>query len=285
MRFAEKAGLRILPNPLEKDAVCPMCKSSVIGKCGQIKVWHWAHKTSEDCDSWGGRETDWHLNWKAEFPQETQEVTIEKCDCEMCAPVTCNHNHSYPCAIKIHRADVKIKDIVLEFQSSSISSEQIREREEFYGKMKWILNGETFAKNLNIFPKKGFYSFKWKYLPKSWLAANSPIYIDLSSMKSELINEIKRYSDGEKHYSSYTEESWEWEDDDGNIRDSQFPNYIKQTYEDTKEYLQKLNKKLDVLMSKDIFLVKKLYDKGTGWGVFISKEDFIRECKDGYYRN
>jgi len=156
MRFAEKLGERILPNPLEKNAICPLCKSQVISKCGEIKVWHWAHKTSEDCDNWGGRETDWHLNWKAEFPEEMQEVTIGK-----------------------HRADVRIKDIVLEFQSSPISSEDIKEREEFYGKMKWVLDGKKFAENRLFREKKGFLTFRWKWAHKSWVDCSCPLYFDL----------------------------------------------------------------------------------------------------------
>ena len=33
------------------EAICPVCNSEVISKCGDIKVWHWAHKNNNDCDS------------------------------------------------------------------------------------------------------------------------------------------------------------------------------------------------------------------------------------------
>lgn len=155
MRFAQKEGKRIFPNPLEKDAVCPLCKAPVIGKCGKIKIWHWAHKSNKECDPWADGETDWHLNWKGEFPQEMQEVIIGK-----------------------HRADIKMNGIVLEFQKSPLSSEQINEREEFYDKMVWIFP-EEFSDNLSFRFKKDFVTFRWKWPKKSWEISTKPKYIDL----------------------------------------------------------------------------------------------------------
>jgi len=262
MKFAEKNNERILPNPLEKNAICPLCKSTVIAKCGDIKMWHWAHKTNKDCDNWGEGESAWHLNWKNNFPEDCQEIIIGE-----------------------HRADIKIKNIVIEFQNSPISQYEIQERENFYGRMKWVLNGETLAKNFIFYEKKLFFSFKWKWFPKSWLLSEKPIYLDLSFMKFEIMNEIKKYSNNEKHYSNYTEESWEWEDDNGNIRESDYPIYTKYSYNDTKQYLKNLKKKLDIIIEKDIFIIKKLHKNGNGWGKLISKEYFIQENKDGYYRN
>ena len=96
MRFAKRKGKRIEPNPLAKDAFCPLCNSEVIAKCGKIKVWHWSHKEIEKCDSWYEPETKWHLDWKSNFPAENQEVILGE-----------------------HIADVKIKGRVLEFQNSN----------------------------------------------------------------------------------------------------------------------------------------------------------------------
>ena len=31
---------------------CELCGGIAIPKCGRINVWHWAHKTLEDCDTW-----------------------------------------------------------------------------------------------------------------------------------------------------------------------------------------------------------------------------------------
>ena len=46
----------------------------------------------------------------------------------------------------VHRADVKLDNgLVIEIQNSNIKVEEIKQREDFYGKngLIWILNGET----------------------------------------------------------------------------------------------------------------------------------------------
>ncbi|WP_425595275.1 competence protein CoiA family protein [Pseudophaeobacter arcticus] len=40
---------------------CPYCGSEMIARCGQVKVHHWAHKSTENCDPWWENETNWHL--------------------------------------------------------------------------------------------------------------------------------------------------------------------------------------------------------------------------------
>src|SRR5690606_384153 len=94
---------------------------------------HWAHKKKEGCDSWSEPETHWHKSWKESFPIENREVVIEKYD-------------------KKHFADLyTCDDIIIELQNSSISSEMIKEREEFYGKkLLWVLNGGRFRDHIRI---------------------------------------------------------------------------------------------------------------------------------------
>jgi len=48
MKFALRADQRIeaTPNAL---GVCPCCGTEMIAKCGNRKVWHWAHKTKQTC--------------------------------------------------------------------------------------------------------------------------------------------------------------------------------------------------------------------------------------------
>jgi len=173
---------RIEATPKQK-ALCPLCNQDVISKCGFIKIWHWAHKQQEECDSFGEPETEWHINWKNQFPKECQEVIIKKCVSDYCndkkyhAP--CNHVDCNDCDFVIHKADIKTKDKkVIEFQNSSISSEQIEEREKFYNNMIWILNGKTIAKNLKFFKQR----YKWNWFPKSWQFSKKQIYIDLGSI-------------------------------------------------------------------------------------------------------
>ncbi len=157
MNWAIKGNKRIIASPKE-IANCPLCLKEVISKCGEINIWHWSHKQDSDCDSFGEPESEWHLNWKNEFPKEQQEIKI-----------------------KHHRADILTKEgIVIELQNSPISLEQIKEREEFYNNMIWLLNGDTLAKNLILKKnKQTYYTFKWKWFPSSWEVCKKEMYIDL----------------------------------------------------------------------------------------------------------
>lgn len=151
MRWAIKKNDRVLSKPNQK-AVCPLCKGEVISKCGSINVWHWSHKSILECDSFGEPESQWHLDWKDKFPKECQEFIIGK-----------------------HRADIRTKErLIIELQNSSISMEQIHERERYYKKMIWILNGETLCKNLIYFKRR----YKWKWFPKSWEQVTKEVYVD-----------------------------------------------------------------------------------------------------------
>ena len=156
MRIAIQDGNRTMATPAQK-ADCPTCGSQVISKCGEIKVWHWAH-SSLDCDTWSEPESQWHIDWKERFPTDWQEVTIGK-----------------------HRADVKTPKGVIEFQASSISSYDVRAREDHYQNMVWVLKGSNFKENLEFTKQKGYHSFRWKHPRKTWWDAKKPIYIDMGN--------------------------------------------------------------------------------------------------------
>ena len=182
-----REGLRKKASPKDKG-FCPICGEEVISKCGDIKIWHWAHKIGIECDSFGEPETKWHLKWKDNFPEEMQEVSVKKCVSDYCynnklgtgkshgaGHAPCNHINCADCDFKIHRADIKTKTgLVIEFQNSPISPEKIQEREDFYGNMIWVLNGKTFGKNITFFKRR----FKWNWPSKSWDYAHKDIYLD-----------------------------------------------------------------------------------------------------------
>lgn len=132
MEYALYNGLRTVAQPTLK-AICEHCGGSVIAKCGNKVVWHWAHATKESCDSWYEPETAWHRNWKHVFGERYSEIRVEK-------------EGSW------HIADIINKDgIVFEFQNSSISGQEIATREAFYGeKMIWVINGEAFKDNFTM---------------------------------------------------------------------------------------------------------------------------------------
>lgn len=134
--------------------VCPHCGGDVLSKCGKIVSWHWAHKTC-DCDPWSEPESEWHLRWKDRFPKDWQEISIGR-----------------------HRCDVKTPKMVIEFQASIISCDEIAERENFYGRMVWVLRGDDFKNNIHFRQRDGYVSFRWRWPRKSWWGANRPVVID-----------------------------------------------------------------------------------------------------------
>lgn len=162
---------RVFASPQIVDAVCPLCKSKVIAKCGTIKIWHFAHKSDSECDSWSEGETKWHIDWKNNFPKDCQEVII-----------------------KPHIADVLNKDnIIIELQNSPISPIEITERENFYDNMIWLFNGESLGKGLKLRIKKGIITFRWKHPHKSLWNVTKPMFFDMSSLYGDVeIFQIKK---------------------------------------------------------------------------------------------
>lgn len=116
---------------------CLLCGNETIAKCGTRRIDHWAHKSLKNCDLWWENETKWHREWKNHFPEEWQEII-----------------HTDETTGEKHIADVKTsKGLVIEFQNSPISVEELNSREDFYGNMIWIVNGKSFRKNFYILHK------------------------------------------------------------------------------------------------------------------------------------
>ena len=153
----------------DTKAFCPSCNKELIPKCGQIKIWHWSHKSLVDCDSWNEGETMWHLGWKNLVDKKNCEVTIGK-----------------------HRADIFINNKVIELQNSSISSEEIIEREKFYVNMVWLFNATNWGNNIDIYTKEGYYSFRWKHPRKSLWYIKKPLFLDLGDEFNNQILHIKK---------------------------------------------------------------------------------------------
>ncbi len=119
-------GERINPER-NKHARCPGCRAPVLSKCGDINIWHWAHVSGTDCDPWYEPETLWHLKWKNQFEEPCREVVMG-----------------------VHRANIRATRYILavpcviELQHSPIEFAEIIERENFYGRMVWLLDGNGF---------------------------------------------------------------------------------------------------------------------------------------------
>lgn len=126
MQYALVEGKRSLPIK-GVVGICEGCNQSLIAKCGNIKIHHWAHQGNSNCDKWWEQETLWHRTWKEKFPAEWREIRKQ------------NQENN-----ERHIADIynPYKDLVIEFQNSPITIEEIKSREDFYQKMLWVLNGE-----------------------------------------------------------------------------------------------------------------------------------------------
>jgi hypothetical protein len=177
MLFAKLNNEKIEPIP-NANAECPLCGEKVLSKCGEIKVWHWAHINGKSCDSWYEPETHWHRNWKLTFGKENIEIKKIKEDCWHVADIFTN------------------EEVVIELQNSPIQKNIIRKREEFYGeRMIWLINGIKFKENFyikdsenrinfwstihdNCKNREGKKIFKWNYPRKSWEDSKRNIFID-----------------------------------------------------------------------------------------------------------
>jgi hypothetical protein len=100
------------------------------------------------------------LAWKARFPEDYQEVVVGP-----------------------HRADVKGPAAVLEVQRSQIAPEMIREREEFYGEMLWMLKGDDFVERFSTrYLGNGIYRWEWKSPRQRWASAERRLLIDFGEI-------------------------------------------------------------------------------------------------------
>src|SRR5882724_2105651 len=73
MKFARTNGQRQEAQP-NLSGECCGCGAPMVARCGDIRVWHWAHRSGRACDPWQENETEWHRAWKDRFPAEWQEI-------------------------------------------------------------------------------------------------------------------------------------------------------------------------------------------------------------------
>lgn len=153
-------GSRITATPGAR-AACPVCDEQVHAKCGEMIVWHWAHINLADCDTWAESIGAWHRGWQEVVPPGARERVIGR-----------------------HRADMITRDrTVVELQHSSISAQEIREREAFYGRMIWIFDASEAQEDGRISLRhregKPYVSFRWKHPRRSVAACERPVWLDL----------------------------------------------------------------------------------------------------------
>lgn len=133
MQYALVNSIKSLPQKGLKG-ICRGCGAEVIAKCGPIKVHHWAHVSNIDCDYGHEPETQWHRDWKNQFPEQFREVHFEDGNLN-----------------RYHRADIHTpSEVTIEFQHSPISTEEFKSRCKFYKNLIWVIDGTGFEKNFSI---------------------------------------------------------------------------------------------------------------------------------------
>lgn len=182
MKFALVNGEKTEAQPGLRRGTCIFCQSDTIAKCGSVKIWHWAHKSKVACDPWWENETEWHRAWKNHFPKDWQEYL-----------------HTDPATQEKHIADIQTSTgLVIEFQHSSIRSEEMQKREVFYKNMIWVVDGTRLKKDALRFRKgindrrnliiKGFFLslFPSECFPASWLKSSVPVYFDFDGINNPI---------------------------------------------------------------------------------------------------
>ena len=172
MKYAVSNDQRIEATP-KAVGKCPCCGADLIARCGDLKVWHWAHKGRRVCDHWWESETEWHRAWKDTFPKEWQEVVQYAEDGEK------------------HIADIKTPDgFVIEFQHSSMKAEEKLAREQFYKNMVWVVDGKRTKNDYPRFEKNESGWMAWRNdravyvhyaeftFPKVWMNRTVPVIFD-----------------------------------------------------------------------------------------------------------
>ncbi len=137
MIYALVDGKPTRPTATGQRAACGCCGGAeMISVCGSQVAWHWRHAVGADCDSWAaGKETPWHHDWKMRIgegdPARIERVMVRD-------GVT-------------HRADAVAThpdgDIVVEVQHSGLSQVELTQREDFYGRMVWLMDESGFGRS------------------------------------------------------------------------------------------------------------------------------------------
>ena len=141
-------------------AICPNCGKELLAKTGEIVTWHWSHFADHDCDPWNEGESEWHLGWKTKATEDRCEVVMGNHRADIVSP--CGH--------------------VIELQHSSLTPEQVRKREEHYGKMVWMIDGSEFRDRLEFWKHDTYWTFKWSHVRKWMLEIHKPMMWDLGTV-------------------------------------------------------------------------------------------------------
>lgn len=173
--------------------LCPLCNGQLRAYKGQKNRAHWRHVGLEECDPWHEGKTPWHMGWQDKFDRTWQEVPMRN-------------------ETERHFADVRTPaGIVVEFQHSPMDPETRKIRENFYGNMIWVIDGDAKKRTLDRFQKeqKGRVEQLPKTrvllarevescLPAEWCESDKPVLFDFRIVPWLIALLPQRTSDGRR---------------------------------------------------------------------------------------
>lgn len=190
--FDQVDGHQVAAQKGLKNVLCGCCKEQVLAKCGEIKIWHFAHEKKSQCEValYGGM-TKWHLEWQERFPEKCREITREYFGIR-------------------HRADVICNNTVFECQKKMMPLEVMLERENFWRKagytFYWIFEsqkvdsyGEPWFQILKTYNGDAR-SFKWRHAPEIAANISGNILIDIGN---ENFFSIKKFHRSSRPYAGW----------------------------------------------------------------------------------
>ena len=118
-----------------RSGICPICREELIPRKGELREWHWWHKSGRKCDAWYEPKGEWHRWWQNNFEKQWQEIVLSKeKDGKLCK----------------HIADVFTPDKwTIEFQYSHLKMSDIQDREDFYVNILWVVNGRRLVQDIS----------------------------------------------------------------------------------------------------------------------------------------
>lgn len=172
MYYALVDGKRTKPSKTGLRGICPECGAELISKVGEIVVPHWAHTSADhELACWASEpKTQWHIDWQNRWPESEQEVLISHGNAKHIADIATTHDGMRK---------------VIEFQHSSITAEEIRKREEFYGRMFWVFDCRAEYGNGSLaidyeFAKRGTCNVIWDSPKRTIRSCEKQLYLQIT---------------------------------------------------------------------------------------------------------
>ena len=208
---------------------CPICKSNVIAKKGEVNKHHFAHINKNDCDSWSEM-SEWHKEWQDKFKEEYREIVLEN-----------------------HRADIKKDNWIIEFQKSPLSEQDMKERIDFYTKYgNLIFLFDLRDKDIWDTEKKSIYEtryYLWNHYSKSIV---DPSYSDKYYLFFQIEEDLILWVKGKGINYKTNENSWKCIEVYKKLTKDQFIKYFTE-FERYKEIILKKHNQLERKLINDDF--------------------------------